>query len=67
MLLLPPAELLSLRLNLGTDLSCKILYTLQVRDYVGGLAEGEIASSITEIQGFRTNIQKMVEKVAQSL
>ena len=38
---------------------------MQVRDYVGGLAEGEIATSITEIQGFRTNIQKMVEKVGQ--
>ena len=36
-----------------------------MRDYVGGLAEGEIATSITEIQGFRTNIQKMVEKVGQ--
>ena len=36
---------------------------LQVRDYVRSLAEGEIATSITEIQGFRTNIQKMVDKV----
>ena len=38
-------------------------YTSQVREYVRSLAEGEIATSITEIQGFRTNMQKMVDKV----
>ena len=41
-------------------------YTSQVREYVRSLAEGEIATSITEIQGFRTNIQKMVDKVHTS-
>ena len=42
-------------------------YNPQVREYVRSLAEGEIATSITEIQGFRTNIQKMVDKVHTSL
>ena len=60
--LLDQVELPSLRFESEeTDLSHS--YTLQVRDYVRSLAEGEIATSITEIQGFRTNIQKMVDKV----